>query len=133
MILVLLTPIAVVVWLASSMQKQRKDLAVQVVKGDSGMKYCSNCGAEVNEAAVVCVKCGVAVAPQRNLNDAPSAGYAVLGFFFPLIGLILYLVWKDQTPLRAKSAGKGALIAVILWVSIYALIFVLAIIGSASY
>ena len=25
------------------------------------MKYCSNCGAEINEAAAVCVKCGCAV------------------------------------------------------------------------
>ncbi len=25
------------------------------------MKYCSNCGAEINEGAVVCVKCGSAV------------------------------------------------------------------------
>lgn len=25
------------------------------------MKYCSNCGAEINEGAVVCVKCGAAV------------------------------------------------------------------------
>ena len=49
--------------------------------------------------------------PYRSSNpqDAPSGGIAALGFFFPLIGLILYLVWKDETPLRAKSAGKGAL------------------------
>ena len=47
-------------------------------------------------------------------NDAPSLGYAFLGFFFPVVGLILYIVWKDQSPLKAKSAGKGALIAVIL-------------------
>jgi hypothetical protein len=46
-------------------------------------------------------------------SDAPSMGYAVLGFFIPLAGLILYLVWKDQYPLRAKSAGKGALIGFI--------------------
>lgn len=44
--------------------------------------------------------------------DAPSAGFAVLGFFFPLVGLILFLVWNDRTPLKAKSAGKGALIGV---------------------
>ena len=25
------------------------------------MKYCSNCGAEINEGAIVCVKCGCAV------------------------------------------------------------------------
>ena len=43
-------------------------------------------------------------------EDAPSTGFAVLGFFVPLIGLILYLIWKEKTPLKAKSAGKGALI-----------------------
>ena len=51
-------------------------------------------------------------------GDAPSGGYAVLGFFIPLIGLILYLTQRDQTPLRAKSAGKGALTGVIVWVGL---------------
>ena len=31
------------------------------------MKYCSNCGAEINENAVVCVKCGAAV---QNVNNS---------------------------------------------------------------
>jgi len=60
--------------------------------------------------------------------DAPSGGFATLGFFFPLIGLILFLVWKDQTPLKARSAGKGALIGVIVevvgTVLMYVLLFV---------
>ena len=47
-------------------------------------------------------------------SDTGSAGWAVLGFFFPLVGLILYLVWKDSKPLSAKQAGKGALIGVIV-------------------
>ena len=46
--------------------------------------------------------------------DAPNTGFAILGFFFPLIGLILWLMWKDKTPLKAKSCGKGALIGVIV-------------------
>ena len=46
-------------------------------------------------------------------EDAPSMGFAVLCFLFPLIGLILYLVWKDEMPLKAKSCGKGALAGVI--------------------
>ena len=46
--------------------------------------------------------------------DAPNAGFAVLSFFFPLIGLILYLVWKDSSPLKAGSCGKGALTGFIL-------------------
>lgn len=83
------------------------------------MKYCSHCGAQIDDEAVFCVKCGCPVAPTKTApDDAPNAGFAVLGFFFPLIGLILYLVWKDTTPLRAKSVGKGALIGAIAEVAI---------------
>ena len=49
----------------------------------------------------------------ENCNDKPNAGYAVLGFFFPLIGFILYLIWKNNFPYKAKSCGKGALIGFI--------------------
>lgn len=78
--------------------------------------YCKNCGAEIDDNAVVCPKCGVQARKLDNVreDDAPSTGFAVLGFFFPLIGLILYLVWKDESPLKAKSVGKGALIGVIV-------------------
>ena len=47
-------------------------------------------------------------------QDAPSTGFMVLSLFFPLVGLILFLVWKDSQPLKAKSCGKGALIGVII-------------------
>ncbi len=86
------------------------------------MKYCSKCGKEINDDAVVCVYCGRQVEGARaevQKPDAPNMGFAVLGFFFPLIGLILYLCWKNETPLKAKSAGKGALIGVIVSVACY--------------
>ena len=89
------------------------------------MKYCSKCGKELMDEAVVCPGCGCAQENRAIQNDASSFGWAVLGFFFPIVGLILYLVWKDSTPLKAKSAGKGALVSVIvsvvLWI-IYAVI-----------
>lgn len=76
--------------------------------------YCSKCGKEVNDDAVVCVHCGCAIENEKtsiaNQNDAPNTGFAVLGFLIPLVGLILYLVNKDTAPLKAKSARKGALI-----------------------
>ena len=76
--------------------------------------FCSKCGKEVNEEAVVCVHCGCALDNKKaaiaTQGDAPNMGFAVLGFFIPLVGLILYLVNKDTAPLKAKSAGKGALI-----------------------
>lgn len=60
--------------------------------------------------------------------DAPSFEYMVLGFFLPVVGLVLYIVWKDQMPLRAKSAGRGALIGTIVAVSVIVLLTILSVI-----
>lgn len=64
-----------------------------------------------------------------------GAGWGVLGFFFPVVGLILFLVWKDDHPARSKGAGIGALVSVILYVVfiiLYVIIIVIAA-GSAGY
>lgn len=104
--------------------------------------YCKYCGKEIEEGSAFCPHCGKEQqgnagtdagagtgagangappygAPQRPVEqDAPNGGFAVLCFFFPLIGLILYLIWKDTLPLRARSCGKGALIGVIVAVAL---------------
>ena len=94
--------------------------------------YCSKCGKEINDEAVICVHCGCAIesktASVTNQNDAPNTGLAVLGFFIPLVGLILYLINKDTAPLKAKSAGKCALI--VFCVSLVFSIIYGAVIGS---
>jgi len=85
-------------------------------------KYCSHCGAVILKAAEICPKCGCRVASVQNVavqnayyeQDSPSFGFAVLGFLIPLLGLILYIMWKNETPLKAKSCGKGALLGFIL-------------------
>lgn len=101
--------------------------------------YCKKCGAEIDDDAVVCPHCGVPTdnfKKQQNTrpDDAPNAGFAVLGFFFPIIGLILFLVWRESMPLRSKSCGKGALIGVIVEVALVILyvIFVFAAAGCAA-
>lgn len=45
--------------------------------------------------------------------DIPSTGMNVLAFFIPIVGLVLYLVWKDQFPVKAKAVGKWGLIGFI--------------------
>lgn len=50
----------------------------------------------------------------NNNNDTGSIGWGVLGFCIPLVGLILYFVWKDSKPLSAKVALKGAVISIAL-------------------
>ena len=46
--------------------------------------------------------------------DTGSFWWGVLGFFFPLIGLILFCVWKNDKPTTAKHCGIGALIGFVL-------------------
>ena len=91
--------------------------------------YCSKCGQEIVDEAVVCIHCGCATTNNAlskvKSDDAPSGGYTALGFFFPLIGLILYLVWNGDYPQRAKSVGKGALIGFITCVAIIVLCYIL--------
>lgn len=49
-------------------------------------------------------------AQQPQVVDSGSIGWGILGFFFPIVGLILFLVWKNTKPKSAKVSGIGALI-----------------------
>ena len=76
------------------------------------MKYCQHCGAQIHDEAVVCVTCGCSVASIYHEPDVESTGLNVLSFFIPIVGLILYIVFNNKTPLKAKAIGKWALIGV---------------------
>lgn len=89
------------------------------------MKYCSHCGQQLNDNAIICPKCGCAVSAlglalkeKRYYSaasyDEPSTGMWFLGFLLPLVGLICFLVEKDDRPQRANSAGTGALVGFLL-------------------
>ena len=43
-------------------------------------------------------------------DDKSSVGFGILSFFIPLIGFILFFVWKKQKPRKAKSCLIGAAI-----------------------
>lgn len=98
--------------------------------------FCTKCGKEYADGATVCMGCGCpidSVTPAK--NDSSAFGFGVLGFFFPLVGLILWLVWKDDRPKRAKASGIGALIGVIvgfIWGIVAGAIFSIAIASITS-
>ena len=97
--------------------------------------FCTKCGQEILDEAVMCVHCGCptsAMAKTRQEDDSSSIGFGILGFFVPMVGLILYLIWQNEYPLRAKSAGKGALISTILTVVFFVLYFVFFIVMMGS-
>jgi len=80
------------------------------------MAYCKNCGREIDNQAVVCPYCGVQQQSLSNNNsqDTGGFGWGLLGFCIPIVGLVLFLVWKTEKPNSAQAAGVGALIGFIL-------------------
>lgn len=94
------------------------------------MAFCKNCGKEIDDKAVVCPACGVPQQDKPAVVDSGNIGWAFLGCCIPLVGLILFLVWKDQKPNTAKMAGIGALVGVILIV-IYYVVVIAAGVGMA--
>ena len=117
------------------------------------MKYCARCGREFEGESIFCPECTAAAqhasphqqAPQYQQAsqyqpptevDAPNTGFTVLAVFFPIVGLILWLIWKDKTPLKAKSCLKGAIIGIVVSAVLTILFSILGVIlgfiGAAS-
>ena len=103
--------------------------------------FCPNCGKEIEHNEHFCNACGSYLLPRSlcsnqnvpmqpvyngiNNVDKESIGLNILSFFLPIVGLILYLVWKDEYPKKAKGCGKAAFIsAVVLFVLPFFMIFV---------
>lgn len=90
--------------------------------------FCSKCGAKLPKNSEFCSECGNSVSEVQNNevkeNTGSSIGWGILGFFVPLAGLILYLVWKQERPGDAKAAGMGALIWLILYILLIILVFI---------
>ena len=83
------------------------------------MAYCRYCGKPISDEAVICPSCG-AQQGFGGVNKTDNGGFlwGVLGFFGPLVGLILYLLWKDERPRTAKAVGTGALVSAVLSVTL---------------
>lgn len=87
------------------------------VKDDAN--YCPNCGEKPNttkknklkedNSEVVVVD---SLLKKEKVDDSSDLFvlWGILGFFAPIVGLILFLVWKDEKPKDAKASGIGALI-----------------------
>ena len=90
--------------------------------------YCSNCGNKLNDNEDVCLKCGVMVkkgTTNNNVEDKPLVILNILSFLYPVVGLILYLSMKKNTPNRAKKCGKYALIGTMVLVVIFIIVGVI--------
>ncbi len=101
-------------------------------KVETGIKYCDNCGNKIEEVKKTSKK--VEVKEETN-NESGSFGWIVLGFFFPLVGLILFLVWMNTKKKSSKAAGLGALIGFCtsLLLTIISVVFFVIYLGNIDY
>ena len=94
------------------------------------MKYCTHCGAEINDEAVICIKCGCwigapvanAVPQKGKMNICALVGFilsmvSVIVFFIDIMGLlalagmIVSIVGLTQLTIKTEQRGKGFAIA----------------------
>lgn len=98
------------------------------------MNYCPHCGAKVNEDQDVCLSCGKQLKQHQTLNIEDDGGFAwsLLGFFVPLLGLILGLIWKADRPNTSHALIKGAIIGIVLPFVLVLIITIIAVIVGLS-
>ena len=97
--------------------------------------YCKNCGTEIRDGSNFCENCGKSVndcgetaqTAQIQSIQAPVLDYSgsflmwLVGFFIPVVGLVLFLCMRKDEPGKARSAGKGALTAFLIHLALVAL------------
>ena len=78
------------------------------------MKFCQNCGNQVDDAAFVCVKCGCQVGSQQATNTSDTNGMAIAGFvcsfLSPLLGWVFGGIGLSKSR-KMNGKGKGFAIA----------------------
>ncbi len=82
------------------------------------MKFCSKCGKEILDEAIVCPNCGCAVVnpntPQQLADDRVNIGLCVLAALIPLFGIIYWPVKHKESPKKAQACGITAIISWVL-------------------
>lgn len=90
--------------------------------------FCKGCGKEVIDTAEICPSCGTRVAsPVSSQEDTPNMLVNIASLCcIPLLGIVLYFVWKDTKPKSAKSALTYSLVSIGIGIIGYILVVAVA-------
>lgn len=82
--------------------------------------FCSKCGKEVHDEAVVCTSCGCSIGKKEQVSDESvgedkaSGGLIVVSILFPIVGVILGIV--NLCKKKTKSGTTYLVAGIIAWV-----------------
>lgn len=90
------------------------------------MLYCPHCGNPNDDAARFCIGCGSPLRVDRSPPDGLSSGDRPLLFIgnfciSPLLGVVLYFLWKDKSPRKAEEVCTITWWSVGVWVALVVL------------
>ena len=79
--------------------------------------YCPHCGEQISEHAEICPKCGVRVkGTSSSGEDKPNIAVNLASLCcIPLLGIIMFFVWKNDKPIAAKSALIWSIVSMVIW------------------
>ena len=97
------------------------------------MKYCSKCGKQLFDEAVICPGCGCSTAPQAPVQQTYGTSYEetqrkespskatsamVFAFLIPILGLILGIVGAAtyRTPEYRKKSVAAIFVSIGVWI-----------------
>lgn len=125
--------------------------------------YCTKCGNQISDEAVICPKCGCivnktaydaafnAVKQQENVQaqtnqntvnyqpnipekkDEANIALCVLAFFIPLFGIIIYIADHKKAPNSTKKYLIWSLVGIGLTVAFYIIYFIFVIFMSIAF
>ncbi|MGL5576560.1 MAG: hypothetical protein ACRDCW_13565 [Sarcina sp.] len=82
-------------------------------------KYCVACGSQLHFMAKQCPKCSTEAGP---LDEENGLVFGAIGCCVPVVGWILYFIWRDTKPKTAKNAMIGAILNVVLIILLYGIL-----------
>ncbi len=95
------------------------------------MKFCTHCGKQLMDEAVICTGCGCSVETKSTTvgqttsseQDKANVGLLILSILLPLVGIILWPVKHKETPKAAMTYGIVAICAWVGWILLSPIIF----------
>lgn len=95
--------------------------------------YCKNCGAQNDDNASNCSQCGTSLTTPPPPYPGPDTSQDELGvplsivsFCFPIVGAVLYFVYKDKQPRKSRQACNLALIGLAVGIVLNIIVRVMA-------
>lgn len=95
----------------------QEPINVEPLKNEEGEYVCPYCSKVVSEDALNCPHCRRAIRIKHlsSQYDSGDPFIALLSFFIPVIGAILFFYWRKTKPRNSKMAAIGTLVFIVIF------------------